>query len=87
MTAVTLSKAIGGHNKGATINVTPGVAAYLTNTGHVEETTTPAVAEDTDTKPAGNASLEAWYDYALRNGHTEAELDGLKRDDIKTLIG
>ncbi|MBE0009588.1 MULTISPECIES: hypothetical protein [unclassified Arthrobacter] len=85
MTTVTLTKAIGGHTKGATINVTPGVAAYLTNTGHVEETSAPI--EETDAKPAGNASVEAWHDYALRNGHTEAELDGLKRDDIKTLIG
>lgn len=37
-------------------------------------------------KPAGNATREAWHDYAIAQGRTEDELDGLGRDAIRDLF-
>lgn len=37
--------------------------------------------------PAGNASTEAWREFALAQGYSEEQLDGLGRDEIKSLIG
>jgi len=37
-------------------------------------------------KPAGNASLEAWQSYAKSQGTSEEDLDGLSRDDIRSLF-
>lgn len=37
-------------------------------------------------KPAGNASLDDWRAYALANGKSETDLDGLKRDEIRDLF-
>lgn len=37
-------------------------------------------------KPAGNASLEAWREFALASGRTEADLEGLNRDGIRDLF-
>lgn len=48
-----------------------------------EETTdedTPVV------KPAGNASKQAWYEYALANGFDADELDGLDRNELRDLV-
>jgi hypothetical protein len=36
MTKVTLTKAIGGHAQGDTIDTTPGAAAFLTNAGYAD---------------------------------------------------
>ena len=59
---------------------------------------TPADAEtdadeteehDKDTpvmRPAGNASKQAWYDYALATGLSEDDLDGLDRNEIRDLV-
>lgn len=44
------------------------------------------VEPEGDGKPAGNASLEAWQDYAKTQGHTDDDLDGLSRDDIRALF-
>lgn len=38
------------------------------------------------TKPKKSASTADWTAYALANGKTEADLDGLKRDDIAGLF-
>lgn len=38
------------------------------------------------TKPKKSASTDDWTAYALANGKTEADLDGLKRDDIAALF-
>lgn len=55
--------------------------------GLIEKTDAPEpVAPEEDEKPAGNASLEAWQDYAKANGHTDTDLDGLSRDDIRALF-
>lgn len=51
-------------------------------TGRVKEKS----EADASTKPAGNASLEAWRDYALANGRTEDDLDGLKQSEIRALF-
>lgn len=40
-----------------------------------------------DGKPAGNASTDAWRDYALAQGYSEEQLEDLGRDEIKSLIG
>jgi len=34
-------------------------------------------------QPAGNASLEAWQEYARSQGLTDADLDGKGRDDLR----
>jgi len=36
--------------------------------------------------PAGNASKDDWYAYALANGKTSADLDGLGQRDIRALF-
>lgn len=51
----------------------------------VEETQTPP-APPADGKPAGNASKEDWHAYALANGKTSADLDGLKQGEIRALF-
>lgn len=33
--------------------------------------------------PAGNASLEAWQEYARSQGLTDADLEGKSRDDLR----
>lgn len=38
------------------------------------------------TKPKKSASTADWTEYALANGKTEDDLDGLKRDDIAALF-
>lgn len=43
-------------------------------------------APPADEKPAGNASGEAWAEYAKAQGKTDAELDGLGRDEIRALF-
>lgn len=40
-----------------------------------------------DAKPAGNASTDAWRDYALAQGYSEEQLENLGRDEIKSLLG
>lgn len=39
-----------------------------------------------DDKPGKNASRDDWEEYALANGKTADELDGLKRDEIVALF-
>jgi len=36
--------------------------------------------------PAGNASKDDWYAFALANGKTSADLDGLGQRDIRALF-
>ena len=47
----------------------------------------PAVETDPSPAPAGNASRDAWAAYALTQGATDAELDGLSRNDIRDAYG
>lgn len=35
--------------------------------------------------PRGNASLEAWQEYAKSKGATDEDLDGMTRDEIRDL--
>lgn len=42
--------------------------------------------ENSEDPPSGNASKDAWYKYAVAQGKTSEELEGLKRDDIKALF-
>lgn len=61
------------------------------------ETTGQEVTEEADgatpdetpagDKPAGNASTDAWRDYALAQGYSEEQLESLGRDEIKSLLG
>lgn len=39
-----------------------------------------------DDKPAGNASIEAWQDYALAQGKSADDLEGLTRNQIRDLF-
>jgi len=43
-----------------------------------------AVAKAQLDEPAGNATLEAWQAYARSKGATDADLDGVSRDDLRT---
>lgn len=36
--------------------------------------------------PGGNASLEAWQDFARTQGFTEDQLDGMGRDDLRSAL-
>lgn len=38
-------------------------------------------------QPAGNASTEAWQEYAKSQGATDDDIDGLSRDDIRAQYG
>jgi hypothetical protein len=40
----------------------------------------------TDGAPAGNASLEAWQDFAREKGFTDEELEGKSRDDLRAAL-
>ncbi|WP_458116982.1 hypothetical protein [Arthrobacter sp. D2-10] len=78
---------VGGHKVGDEITTTEGAGSYLINAGYAEQVETKAKAkEDSDGKPAGNASLEEWTAYALANGKTEEDLKDLKRDDVRALF-
>ena len=37
--------------------------------------------------PAGNASLEAWQDYALSQGATSSQVDGKTRAELREQFG
>ena len=39
-----------------------------------------------DGKPRGNAARDEWVTYALANGKTEDDLDGLKQTEIRALF-
>lgn len=52
-----------------------------------DEPALPAEPQDEDGRPAGNASVDVWRDYALAQGYSEEQLDGLKREEIKSLVG
>ena len=100
-TSIKLTKDLAGHDKGDTIEVSDETAVRLIERGVAEDTDGTAKTTDEGDghgdgdeqhagkpagKPAGNASLEDWTAYALANGHSEAELKGLKRDDVKALF-
>lgn len=55
MTTITINTDLGGNNAGDTINVTPGVAHYLTSAGLAEETKTP---RKTSTKPKADPETD-----------------------------
>lgn len=42
--------------------------------------------EATSEAPAGNASLEAWQAFALRQGMTEDDIEDLTRDDLRAAL-
>lgn len=44
------------------------------------------VAPVEDPAPAGNASKDDWYAYALAHGKTGADLDGLGQREIRALF-
>jgi hypothetical protein len=48
------------------------------------EVASPVVGGDVP-KPAGNAGLDEWSAYARSRGATEADLDGLSRNDVRDL--
>lgn len=43
-----------------------------------------SVARAQRDEPAGNASLEAWQEFARSKGATDEDLDGVSRDDLRT---
>jgi hypothetical protein len=51
------------------------------------EPKTPETPQDeAPAAPAGNASKEDWYAYALVNGKTSADLEGLGQREIRALF-
>lgn len=59
----------------------------LADEGLIIRTEVPADAPvlPIDQRPTKNASLEAWSEYAITQGATVEELDGLSRDEIRSL--
>jgi hypothetical protein len=45
-----------------------------------------APQDEAPAAPAGNASKEDWYAYALANGKTSADLEGLGQREIRALF-
>lgn len=78
------------------IHASQGVRPVKAGDVHVGEAAKQDAAESEHTaqdsfdlsadKPAGNASTEDWHAYAIAQGKSEAELDGLKRDEIRDLF-
>lgn len=66
-----------------------GEVERLVEAGMVGKDDEPAPAADkpSSDKPAGNASLEAWSEYAKSQGATDDDLDGLSRDDLRDQYG
>lgn len=60
------------------------------DTSEVEDTQPDGQDSDTDggvaEKPAGNATEDAWREYALANGKSEEDLKGLGRNEIRDLF-
>lgn len=44
-------------------------------------------APDEDDRPAGNASTEDWQEYARTQGATDADLEGLSRNELRDKYG
>lgn len=73
---------------------TENTGAPLLTTGTADPNGAPVAPDPAATdnnpvavdRPAGNGSKADWTDFALANGKTEAELDGLTRDDIAALF-
>lgn len=57
------------------------IAQRLIQRGCLIDVTQPAAAE-----PAANASRAAWADYAIAQGHSAYEIEGLKRDELRELF-
>lgn len=66
--------------KGGDVHVDDIEAQDAAEKAHAEQETFTAKA------PAGNASTEAWHEYALSQGRTPEELDGLTRDQLRELF-
>jgi len=79
---------------GLVIGHNPSVAAGLLKHADHKKVAAPEAPADEDPKdevpgeeaPAGNASKEAWHAYALANGKTSADLDGLGQREIRALF-
>lgn len=67
--------------------INPEVGSTVTAVGNSAPETAKAAGEaDQDGKPGGNASREKWVEYALANGKTEDDLNGLKQTEIRALF-
>lgn len=44
-------------------------------------------SSDSSDKPAGNASTEAWQEYAKSQGATDADVEGKSRDELRDTYG
>lgn len=77
---------------GVIVNVDDETAAYL-GAGWVDPDSVAPAGSDSgagegagDGRPAGNASAEEWEAYALANGKTAEDLQGLGRNEIRDLF-
>ena len=68
--------------KGGDVHVDDSDAQDDAETEHADKATdgTPVVAVE---QPAGNASRDAWAEFAKANGATDEELDGKGRDELR----
>jgi hypothetical protein len=69
---------------GVTVSVDDDTAANLSASVWKPEGETSEAPSDG--RPAGNASAEEWEAYALANGRTAEELQGLGRNEIRDLF-
>lgn len=70
---------------GVTVSVDDDTAANLSASVWKPEGA-PSEAPAADGRPAGNASREDWEAYALDNGRTAEDLEGLGRNEIRDLF-
>ena len=68
------------------IDVDDDRVALFRKSGWVECAEPVEPVEPVDDRPAGNASLTDWVEYAKSYGKTEEELHGFSRDDIRDLF-
>lgn len=78
---------------GLTIGFDAATAEGLLRHPDVEKASAPVPADETapvdpaaPVAPAGNASKEDWHAYALANGKTSADLEGLGQREIRALF-
>lgn len=74
--------------RGTEVDVHDDDLARLEATGAFDELSSPDEHESLevpvmDDRPSGNASLEAWQEYARTLGADDAYLDGKSRNDLR----
>lgn len=71
----------GDDSEEASIEVGEGYVVPTTIGQDVDEPVAPAAP------PSGNASTDEWRGYAITQGASEEDIEGLSRDDLRSIYG